>query len=125
MIVFKNNDVSNFRMAYKSWFSPTENLDDVVVRFEKINAEDVTYTFDAQITDYDCYNRLVSIQTSVELDTGEYIMSLWTIGAYSSQYNKDDYSVVDDYLNYIAVDNANIKRENDRVEDSSGVVVFD
>jgi hypothetical protein len=125
MIVFKNNDVSNFRMAYKSWFSPTENLDDVVVRFERLNAEDETYTFDAEITDYDCYNKLISIQTSVELDTGEYVVSLWTIGAYSAEYNSDDYSDVNDYLKYIAVDNANIKRENDMVEDTSGVVCFD
>ena len=124
MLVFKNKIPTIFNIAYKSTFSPAENIDDIILKFERINAEGVTYDFPAEIKGYDCYDRLLEIESTVNLETGEYIVSLWTIGAYSLDYS-EDYSRIDDPLAYIAVDNANIQRENDRVVRNNNVVYIE
>ena len=124
MIVFKNDIATNFQVAYKSSFSPSTNIDDVMLTFARINADTTEYTFPAEILSYDCYNRLMEIQSTVSLDTGEYKVSLGTVGAYSLDYS-NDYSKIDDVLLVIAVDNANIKRENAITKDSRGVAYIE
>ena len=124
MIVFKNDIATTFQVAYKSSFSPSTNIDDVMLTFARINADTTEYTFPAEILSYDCYNRLMEIQSTVSLDTGEYKVSLGTVGAYSLDYS-DDYSKIDDVLLVIAVDNANIKRENAITKDSRGVAYIE
>jgi hypothetical protein len=124
MIVFKNDIATTFQVAYKSSFSPSTNIDDVMLTFARINADTTEYTFPAEILSYDCYNRLMEIQSTVSLDTGEYKVSLGTVGAYSLDYS-NDYSKIDDVLLVIAVDNANIKRENAITKDSRGVAYIE
>lgn len=124
MIVFKNDVATTFQVAYKSSFSPSTNIDDVMLTFARINADTTEYTFPAEILSYDCYNRLMEIQSTVSLDTGEYKVSLGTVGAYSLDYS-NDYSKIDDVLLVIAVDNANIKRENAITKDSRGVAYIE
>lgn len=121
MIVFKNDIPTTFKVAYKSSFLALENINDVSLVFTRINADDTSYVFPAEIVSVDCFNRIIEITSTVSLETGEYKVVLNTIGAYSLDYS-EDYERIDDQLLTIANDNANIKRENERVEDSSGVV---
>ncbi len=117
MIVFRNNVVTTFKVACKSSYTA---LNDVILRFSRINGDDTEYDFDAVIVEYDCFNRLLELSTTINLDTGEYKMYIVSIGAYSLDYS-EDYERIDDSVSTIAVDNANIKRENIITEDSSGV----
>ena len=120
MIVFKNDIATTFKVAYKSSFSPIDNIDDIMLTFTRVNADDSVYTFPAELKTYDCFNRTIEVESTVTLETGEYKVSLVTIGAYSLDYS-EDYSRIDDSISVIAVDNANIERENIITEDSSGV----
>lgn len=125
MIVFRNDIATTFKVAYKSTFSPSANIDDVMLTFVRINADDTEYTFPAELVSYDCYNRIVEIRSTVSLDTGEYKVSLGTIVfTYSADYS-DAYVQTGDVILVIAVDNANIKRENAISEDSRGVAYIE
>ncbi len=124
MIVFKNDIATTFKVVYKSSWSPITNHNDVRLTFVRINADSTEYYFPAEIVSYDCYNRLLEIESTVSLDTGEYRLSLWTIGAYSLDYSAD-YERIDAQLLELAVDNANVKRENDLVVDDDNVAYIE
>ena len=117
MIVLKQNTVNTFRIAYKSTFTEVVSVDDVVLKLERVSAEDITYIIGGISVDYDCYNRIIEIQTSnLMLETGEYTVSLWLPEGYSSEYSLDY-----EHSKYFAVDNANVIRQYDMQEDTSGV----
>lgn len=125
MIVFKNNTDTRFKAVYTTAFDPSVNTDDVIVVLQKFNAEDIEYTVEAEIISYDCYNRIIEVEANVgDLETGEYKMYLSTIGAYSLDYS-DEYSRIDEELYAIYYDNANIKRETDFTEKSTGVAYIE
>lgn len=124
MIVFKNDTETIFNISYKSEFIAQDNLNDVKLTFVRINGDDTEYAFDANIEEYDCFNRMIKISSTVSLDTGEYKVYLYTIGLvysleYSSEYSRDK------ALYTIAVDNANIKRENDITTDTRNVAYIE
>ena len=124
MIVFKNDTETIFNISYKSEFIAQDNLNDVKLTFVRINGDDTEYAFDANIEEYDCFNRMIKISSTVSLDTGEYKVYLYTIGwgysmEYSPEYSKEE------ALYTIAVDNANIKRENDITTDTRNVAYIE
>ena len=124
MIVFKNDTETIFNISYKSEFIAQDNLNDVKLTFVRINGDDTEYAFEANIEEYDCFNRMIKISSTVSLDTGEYKVYLYTIGLvysleYSSEYSRDK------ALYTIAVDNANIKRENDITTDTRNVAYIE
>lgn len=124
MIVFKNDTETIFNISYKSEFIAQDNLNDVKLTFVRINGDDTEYAFEANIEEYDCFNRMIKISSTVSLDTGEYKVYLYTIGwgysmEYSPEYSKEE------ALYTIAVDNANIKRENDITTDTRNVAYIE
>lgn len=125
MIVFNNGVLTEFSTAYNEAVEGNIAVAmEVELVFSRFDADGTKFYSAAIVTEIDCFNNTMTMQTTVDIPTGEYALQ----AVETSEYNNDDYS--EDYAIFagslaVFVDNAIVSRGSNKTIDNKGVVSWD